>query len=201
MGFGRQYVTDPFTDLLFNALLGVTFLFFVAIMLVNPARKPGIVDPKAEFIITATWPENLPDDIDIWVEDPNGEVVSYLQRDAGWMHLDRDDRGEINDTVEIDGEVVIYPINQEIVTVRGTIPGEYVVNVYYYETVTGNAVPVTVKVERVNPEFKLVFVDRVELEHVDVERTVVRFTINDRRDVVHVSRVPKNLTPYMLQPQ
>ena len=29
----RGYQTDPFTDLLFNALLGFTFLFLVAVMI------------------------------------------------------------------------------------------------------------------------------------------------------------------------
>lgn len=193
-----RYLTDPFTDLLFNALLGFTFLFLVAIMLVNPVNKTGVVDPKAEFIITATWPEDRADDVDLWVEDPHGEIVSYLQRDAGWMHLDRDDRGEINDTVEIDGRTVVYPINQEIVTLRGTITGQYVVNVYYYQSVSGEPVPVTVKVERVNPEFKLAFVDQVVLEAQNIEKTVVRFTVTSGREIKDIRRTPKVLTPYLL---
>ena len=89
----RGYFTDPFTDLLFNALLGFTMLFMVTIMFVNPLAKLGSANLKAEFIITLSWPEDLPDDLDVWVEDPHGEVVSYLQKDAGWLHLDRDDRG------------------------------------------------------------------------------------------------------------
>ncbi len=194
----QRYLTDPFTDLLFNALLGFTFLFLVAIVLINPATQTGAVDPKAEFIITATWPEDRPDDVDLWVEDPRGEIVSYLQRDAGWMHLDRDDRGEINDTVVIDGRKVVYPINQEIVTLRGTMPGEYVVNLYYYQSVSGAPVPVSLKVERVNPEFKLVFVDKAILEQQNVEKTVVRFTVTGNRDIKDVRRTPKVLTPYAL---
>lgn len=193
-----RYVTDPFTDLLFNALLGFTFLFLIAIMLVNPINKTGVIDPKAEFIITASWPDDRADDIDIWVEDPHGEIVSYLQRDAGWMHLDRDDRGEINDIVEIDGRKVVYPINEEIVTLRGTISGQYVVNVYYYRSVRGDSVPVTVKVERVNPEFKLAFVDQVVLERQNEEKTVVRFTVTSDRDIKDIRRTPKILTPYAL---
>lgn len=195
---GRGYVTDPFTDLLFNALLGFTLLFLVAVLLVNPVARQGVLDPKAEFIISATWPEDRADDVDLWVEDPHGEVVSYLSRDAGWMHLDRDDRGELNDTVEIDGETKIYPINQEIVTLRGTITGEYVVNLYYYESASRQPVPVTVKVERVNPQFELTFVDQVVLQAVDEERTVVRFTITSGRDVIRVNRMQKTLTPYAL---
>ena len=43
-----RFRSDPFTDLLFNALLGFTFLFLVAIMFMNPEAKSGIIDPKAE---------------------------------------------------------------------------------------------------------------------------------------------------------
>ena len=71
------YFTDPFTDLLFNALLGFTFLFLIAIVFMNPMAKLGDVKLKAEFIITVTWPDNVPDDLDIWVEDPNGNRLIF----------------------------------------------------------------------------------------------------------------------------
>ena len=114
--------TDPFTDLLFNILLGFVFLFFITILFINPITKLGNINMKAEFIITIDWPDNLPDDVDVWVKDPNGEVVSYLKKEAGWLHLDRDDQGIINDTVMIGSREVIYPLNREVVTLRGIIP-------------------------------------------------------------------------------
>ena len=39
-----RFRSDPFTDLLFNALLGFTFLFLVAIMFMNPEAKTGIIE-------------------------------------------------------------------------------------------------------------------------------------------------------------
>ncbi len=70
MSIKNRFRSDPFTDLLFNALLGFTFLFLVAIMFMNPEAKSGIIDPKAEYILTITWDDFSPDDIDVWVEDP-----------------------------------------------------------------------------------------------------------------------------------
>ena len=96
-----RFRSDPFTDLLFNALLGFTFLFLVAIMFMNPEAKTGIIDPKAEYILTITWEDNSPDDIDVWVEDPEGQLVYFRATEAGLLHLDRDDRGLINDTITI----------------------------------------------------------------------------------------------------
>jgi hypothetical protein len=37
----QRFYTDPFTDLLFNALLGFVFLFMVAILFMNPIAKLG----------------------------------------------------------------------------------------------------------------------------------------------------------------
>ena len=43
------------------------------------------------------WPDNHPDDFDIFVQDPLGNMVWYRRREAGFMLLDRDDRGGVND--------------------------------------------------------------------------------------------------------
>ena len=142
----RNHV-DPFTDLIFNILLGFVLLFFISILFINPITKLGNVNLKAEYIITIDWPDNLPDDIDLWVRDPNGEIVSYLNKDAGWLHLDRDDRGIINDRVKIGDQELVYPLNREVVTLRGLIPGEYTVNVFLYEHESKRPVDVKLTIE------------------------------------------------------
>ena len=48
----------PFTDILFNVLLGFTMMVFVAFALIRPDAKSGIIDTNAEFIITTTWPDS-----------------------------------------------------------------------------------------------------------------------------------------------
>ena len=65
-------------------------------MFMNPEAKSGIIDPKAEYIITVTWEDNSPDDIDTWVEDPEGNVIWFRSPEVDLLHLDRDDRGLIN---------------------------------------------------------------------------------------------------------
>ncbi|MGB1092201.1 MAG: hypothetical protein ACPGYX_08760, partial [Oceanobacter sp.] len=149
-------------------------------------------------IISVTWPDNATDDVDIWVQDPNGEVVSYLKKDAGWLHLDRDDRGDINDTVEIDGEIIVHPINQEIVTIRGFIAGEYTVNLYYFDQKSDEPIEAVVKVEKVNPTLRLVFIDKVLLTEVDQETTVTRFKLSGSGKLTGFNKLPKRLTPFNL---
>lgn len=195
----RQFrATDPFIDLLFNALLGFTFLFLVSVMFMNPEARKGRVDLKAEYIVSVTWPDQLADDIDLWVQDPIGETVSFLRKDAGWLHLDRDDRGEVNDTVIIDGREVVYPINQEVVTIRGIIPGEYIVNLYYYQAAQPEPVEALIKVEKVNPTLQTVYVRRLLLTRQDEEQTAVRFTLDTTGKATSINQLPKRLTPYSL---
>jgi hypothetical protein len=196
----RQFrSTDPFIDLLFNALLGFTFLFLVSVMFMNPEARKGRIDLKAEYIISVTWPDQLADDIDIWVQDPIGETVSYLRKDAGWLHLDRDDRGEVNDTIIIDGKELVYPINQEVVTIRGIIPGEYIVNLYYYTSAQPGPVEALVKVEKVNPSLKTVYVQKLALKRQDDELTVVRFSLDRSGDIAGINQLQKRLTPFELE--
>ncbi len=57
----------------------------------------------------------------------------------------------------------------------------------------------TVQIDKVNPELETVFFDRVVLESQDVEKTVVRFRVSDRGEVVGVDRRPRRLTPYALE--
>ena len=86
---------DVFTDLLFNALLGFAFMFAIAFMLINNSEESGNINTKAEVLISVQWPDEHPDDVDAVVEDPQGGLVWYHNRDTGLMHLDRDDRGNL----------------------------------------------------------------------------------------------------------
>ena len=190
---------DPFTDLLFNILLGFTFLFFITMLFINPITKLGNVNMKAEYIITVDWKDNLPDDIDLWVKDPNGEIVSYLKKDAGWLHLDRDDRGVVNDKIIIDGKEVIYPINREVVTLRGIIPGEYVVNLYLYDHKSNSPVEAKIIIEKVNPSLRLVFVGDVVLKNEDTELTITKFRLDSEGNFKSIYAANEILTPYSLK--
>ncbi len=184
---------DPFTDLLFNALLGFTFLFLAAIMFMNPEAKTGIIDPKAEYILTVTWPDFNPDDVDTWVEDPDGQIVWFRNTQAGLLHLDRDDRGMVNDKITINGEAIENPLNQEVVTIRGVVKGEYVVNIHYYGTETGKPVDVTVRLDKVNPRLEVVYYGTITLNKKGDEQTVLRFTINRDGQVSNINFLPKKL--------
>jgi len=190
----------PFTDILFNVLLGFAFMIFTAFSLINPTAKTGAVDLKAEVIITMNWPDNDPDDMDLYVEDPIGNIVWYHSKEAGLLHLDRDDRGNYRDTITVNGRTIQNPLNQETVTVRGIVPGEYVVNVHEFIATSTDKVPVSVKVEKLNPTATVVFYGTTGFDHKGQEETFVRFTLDPDGQVSDVNTRPKSLVKAVRTP-
>ena len=185
----RSYGSQvAFIDLLFNTLVGFVFLFVMAFILINPIAKKSNVDIVAEYIIKITWPTDSPDDIDLWMRDPLGNFVGFKSKDVGLMSLNRDDLGTSNDTVyDPKGKPIKVFRNEEMVTIRGIVPGEYIVNVHYYNKKTAveqngeknyYPMPIQVQIEKINP-YNVVFAKEVFLERRGHEITVTRFTVNE----------------------
>src|SRR5437870_10760301 len=50
-------------------------------------------------------------------------------------------RGSANNTLTVDGRKITSPFRQETISIRGIVPGEYVVNVHYFLATRGGPVP------------------------------------------------------------
>ena len=189
----RNYHTNlAFLDLLFNTLLCFAALFSLAFILINPSKKNKTVDAKAEFIITVIWPSEMDDDVDTYVEDPEGNLIAFNRREQGLMHLDRDDTGISFDTIATDFGLIEYKENREMVTIRGYVPGEYVVNVHMYTKREDKETPVTIILEKINP-YKVITGRNVVLKIKGDEKTAFRFTVNDEGKVIQTNQLEKGL--------
>ena len=193
--------TIGFTDLLFNILVGFAFLFIIAFLLIKPEAKKEDFERKAEFVVVMEWDHDAPDDIDLYVQDPTQSKVHFRLPITNFMYLDKDDLGYANDIVKnVDGTITKVNINREVVTIRGIIPGEYIVNAHYYSarewqhdgrlTTNTAAKPsrdkkLTVKIElhRVNP-YKIWWIGEKTFTHRGQEETFVRFTIDPKGEQV-----------------
>ena len=129
-----KYVSNvAFTDLLFNIVVGLAFLFLLAFILMNPIAKDKDIEEKSDFIVILTWDDESGDDIDLWMRDPLGYILSFKNREDALMHLDRDDLGLSNDKVQLpDGKIEYVYRNKEVASLRGTHEGEYLVNIHVY---------------------------------------------------------------------
>lgn len=179
----RYSANIAFIDLLFNTLIGFVFLFILAFLLISPPTpKEKIIDPKAELLIILTWPDGDKSDVDLWVMGPNRVKVGFKNRESGLIHLDRDDRGlDDEQVVTPSGNVVTNPRNQEIISVRGWIEGNWTVNVhaYSYKAEPDSFVPVTVDLIRTQP-YTTVTQTTYNLTYNGEERTMFNFTIEEK---------------------
>ena len=143
-----------FIDLLFNMLIGFVFLFMLAFLLINPVAKKETIKPKAEYFIELEWDGEKPFDLDIWVKDNMGHIVSFRRPDDALIHLERDDLGTINDTYyDSDGKLVYLKENRETVAIRTNEPRNYLVTIHFYNARKNPAplVHATVKLIKINP--------------------------------------------------
>lgn len=184
---------DPLSVVLFKALQVLAFLFFIALMAISTQKAKGKVDSKAEFLISMTWPDNHPDDFDLFVQDPLSNVVWYRRKDIGFMVLERDNRGGANDFMLVNGEKVRSATRQELVSLRGTVPGEYTVNIYHFTAQTGLPVPVIVTVEKLNPAVTIVAKEMFEMVEGGKEKTAVRFTVDSAGQVARVDHTERSI--------
>jgi hypothetical protein len=191
--YPREESFDPLGVMLFKALQVIAFLFFIALLTITPESNEGKIDSKAEFIITMDWPDNHPDDLDLFVQDPVGNIAWYRHREAGFLTLDRDDRGGANDFIVVNGKKIPSPVREEIVTVRGIVAGEYTVNVSHFRAITGQPVPVNVKVQKLNPAAQVIFDDKLTVDHSGDEKTAVRFWVDAEGKVIDVQQRQKSL--------
>ena len=196
----RNYHTNmAFLDLLFNTLLCFAALFVLSFILINPSKKENNIKAKADFMITVTWNKDLDDDVDTYVEDPVGNLVAFMRREEGLMHLDRDDLGHRNDTINTPNGPIEYKENREIVTLRGFVPGEYVVNVHMYMKREKAPTEVTIVLEKLNP-YMIIMAKNVILTTNGQEDTAFRFVVDSEGVVTKVNELKKTLVKSKVGP-
>ena len=192
----RDSGADPFSDLLFNSLLGISLLFFIAIIFINPKTKAGDVEFNAYFVITVSWKDYSPDDIDVWVADPLGKKLWFKQREIGLLHLDRDDRGMEDDQITVNNQLVENPLNQEVVTIRGVYPGRYTVNLHYYKSISNEPVDVEVRIFKLRPSYQSILNETITLAEKGAEKTAINFTIGPAGEIVEKDKTQKQLVVF-----
>lgn len=186
-----------YIDLLINLLTGTVVLFILTTLLIAPVTKntEGI-KKNADYVITMEWPTDIDCDVDLWVRDPQNNIVSYKYLESGLMYFERDDMGKRRSVYEMDGrEIVIDPDNKEFVTLRGTFAGEYIVNVHLYsclDKINKRAVPpgeltnvpVIIEVIRINPSYIVIKHVEMVIESVWQEKTAIRFVMDDKKNIL-----------------
>lgn len=183
---------DSFIDIALICIGGLALMFVAAVLRMNPENKiPPAVETRGKFLVIIQWPDGSADDVDLYVKDPEGHVVFFQNRDTGLMHLEHDDLGSRSDIVtSATGQEIKIDRNEERTVLRGTIPGEYVVNVHMYAKNDPNPTKVTVILyQLIGSDKELTRKERILLQSGD-EKTAFRFTVTEAETVRGINELP-----------
>ena len=180
--------TFAFVDLLFNLTVGFVMLFIIAFILISPPTTEKKMDPDVQFIIRMTWPDHDANDVDLWVRDPAGNKIGYRSREAGYTNLEKDDLGHTNDWAIINGEKKIVYQNQEFVFIRGFIPGQWRVNIHWYNKKDPNTatIPVTIELWD-NKPYKIIAKQEIILTKRGQQATAFNFIMTEHGNVFDIN--------------
>lgn len=178
-----------FLDLILISLICIVAI--LALIQINPdKRKPPAIETTGKFLIVIQWNDVSADDVDLYVRDPAGRIIFYRNRDIGLMHLEHDDLGTVNDTMMSTGGEVRIERNEERAVLRGTVPGEYIVNVHMYRKRDFGPTEVTVVLYRlIGMDRELARRTRVLVQNGD-EKTAFRFTVTEGEKVRNINDLP-----------
>jgi len=180
--------TGPvFRDMLYLLSLSFAVLLIYALIQINPPAKKSEVEQKAEFLIVLEWDDKSAADIDLWTMDSQENIVWFQQKTGGFLHLDKDDLGQRNDTSIINGEEKIIYLNREVITIRGIAPGEYITNVHAYRKSEKSPVKGFVKLLKLNPYIEYAN-EHFVLENVGDEITVFRFEVDKEGYIIDINQ-------------
>lgn len=168
-----------FRDVLMLALIG--FVAMVIMLLPHLSETKEESDEHrapGNVVVEIHWPNELPVDVDLWVQAPNDVPVGFFNQGSEYFNLLRDDLGSEGDATEL---------NYEVSYSRGIKAGDYIVNVHMYGPVpSGVIVPVTVvvSVQQKYDTLRQILKTNVNLERRNQEETAFRFTLTEKGELV-----------------
>lgn len=189
----------PYLDLSNTLFFFFVALFAIALIKVSDSEEAKKVDITSKLLVTLAWRDGSNNDIDLSLKTPAGNVVWFRARQADFASLDHDNLGVGNGTVtDADGNPVISATRDEVIYIRQTMPGTYVVNVNLYAQYGGGAEPLTVTLTSVDPSYRQVVARQLTLTDRHEEHTAFRFTVDDKGNVTSTDLVEELFVNEML---
>lgn len=185
--YNKNYSSNiGFIDILFNIMFCFVVLWVLAVITPDIPKPTNMLDPKSTYIVSMEWNEGSIADIDLHIKGPDDQVLNFMHKETGYMHLERDDLGRTNDVVFYNGEVIISPVNSEIAFITSPLEGHWVVNAYYYsDNITAGVIDVTMKLISIE-NFSIVATRTFQLKKKWSQFTAFSFSMDDKGQVTTI---------------
>lgn len=172
-----------------DLLACLVMVFAILALIAQPKAHPPTIRTPGVVAVILTWTTGSNNDIDLWVQDPKGNLVWFSNREAAGMYLEHDDQGTlVSQTQE----------HVERTVIRTVEPGEYTVNVHFYAKNDPGDQPVRVELWRTNGTTSPIVRHDLVLHYQGQEETVFRFTLSESGAVTDINHLNKRFVgdPY-----
>jgi hypothetical protein len=169
----KPHVILSLADLLLCLFLVFMTLFMTAKI---EANRANATDPS-HFLAEITWLKSSRSDVDIFLRDANGQIVSFQKQESEIASLDTDDKGL--QAVDV--------ARREVISIKVLKAGTYVINALLYASRDGHYVKGQGRVTKLSP-FAEVCSREFEFIVSGSEVTICEFTIDEAGKVVYVDR-------------
>lgn len=179
----------PFIDVLF-----ILLCVFVSISsLLKHAQKEAEASVSANVLyqVIMDWEGASKTDMDLWTKDPQGHVVGFNNREGGegsLCSLAHDDLGARNDQTT---DKSVVQVNQEIISIRGALNGEYTANGHCYaKDQAEGSLKVKCRLVKIKPFKEIISVER-EFKSNGDEVTFFRFKFDRDGNIENTNELPQ----------
>ena len=163
-----------FIDLLFNLMLGFAAMFLLSLAMIS-AKQDKIENIKKDvaYYIRIEWQGDLDTDIDMWLQDPSGDMIGYRDKQRNHMYLERDNLGNDYNLKE-PGH-----INEEVISVLKGQSGWYTLNLHWFDRRMDSRLPeVKWQIIKMKPSMENIASGSTILKFKGQELTAIRFKMN-----------------------
>lgn len=175
----------------FDYMLALLGIFLVIAITEKPQATPMRIDTLGIYAVEMTWPVSSNDDVDLWVQDPLGNVAWFGSLTSGSMTLNGDDLGCSSGTGY--GQDKKHCTNGERTIIKAATPGEYTVNVNMYRKTDQASTRVTCELWELRGADRMLIRKQVVLVRQGQEATCFRFTLDLAGNASNFNTLPKTL--------
>lgn len=134
--------TTSMIDMFMLLTVGFVTLFVLAFILIKPVvPKTEQIPLEEQLLIKLEWDDTINADLDIWLRNPVGDIVSFKNKDVHGATLERDDLGHSNEWTMINGKPSPIFSNYEVIRIKNLIDGDYFITVHYYSSRGNDGTP------------------------------------------------------------
>lgn len=190
-GLSNKYANLlSFIDLLFNLMLGFAAMFLLSLAMISASKKTEEQSLKrdVEYFIRIEWQGDSDNDVDMWLQDPTGDMIGYKDKQRNHMYLERDNLG--NDAnLAVPGH-----INEEVISLLKAVPGWYTMNLHWFERRSDLRNPeIKWSIIKIKPTMQTIASGTTEIKFKGQEVTAFRMRMNKDGNIEQMDTIVQNM--------